>query len=185
MYVYRTGSAIIDGSLASYATPPSDPFSSDADTENGSRAMNPGAAILRDLGPTGVSAKNAAAYLPNSLADTPRRMTTMASQDGNWNSSRRDDDDDDNGWDSDDDESLIQDDDGPETTPSLNDGNASQHTTLDFIHSSRSSSPDQEPPKTVTMTPRAYQLEMLEESLKQNIIVAVCHAMPFCFLFWP
>ncbi|KAL2149655.1 hypothetical protein VTH82DRAFT_8307 [Thermothelomyces myriococcoides] len=154
MYVYRTGSAIIDGSLAS-------------------RAMNPGAAILRDLGPTGVSAKNAAAYLPNSLADTPRRMTTMASQDGNWNSSRRDDDDDDNGWDSDDDESLIQDDDGPETTPSLNDGNASQHTTLDFIHSSRSSSPDQEPPKTVTMTPRAYQLEMLEESLKQNIIVAM------------
>ena len=38
----------------------------------------------------------------------------------------------------------------------------------------RSSTPDQELPSPVTMTARAYQLEMLEESLKQNIIVAVC-----------
>jgi hypothetical protein len=35
-------------------------------------------------------------------------------------------------------------------------------------------SPDLEPPAIVTMTARAYQLEMLEESLQQNIIVAVC-----------
>lgn len=32
----------------------------------------------------------------------------------------------------------------------------------------------------VTMTARAYQLEMLEESLKRNVIVAV---RGFCFLF--
>jgi hypothetical protein len=41
---------------------------------------------------------------------------------------------------------------------------------------SRDTSPDQEPPRIVTMTARAYQLEMLEESLKQNIIVAVRRA---------
>jgi hypothetical protein len=35
-------------------------------------------------------------------------------------------------------------------------------------------SPEEEPPRLVTMTARAYQLEMLEESLKRNIIVAVC-----------
>jgi hypothetical protein len=37
---------------------------------------------------------------------------------------------------------------------------------------------DEEPPVVVTMTARAYQLEMLEESLKQNIIVAVCCPTP-------
>lgn len=40
--------------------------------------------------------------------------------------------------------------------------------------SPRSSTPEQEPPALVIMTARAYQLEMLEESLKQNTIVAVC-----------
>jgi hypothetical protein len=39
--------------------------------------------------------------------------------------------------------------------------------------SPRSSTPDQEVPTPVAMTARAYQLEMLEESLKGNIIVAV------------
>ncbi|KAK4152741.1 hypothetical protein C8A00DRAFT_15990 [Chaetomidium leptoderma] len=39
--------------------------------------------------------------------------------------------------------------------------------------SPRSSTPDQELPTPVTMTARAYQVEMLEESLKQNIIVAM------------
>ena len=41
--------------------------------------------------------------------------------------------------------------------------------------SPRSSSPDpdQDTPAAVTMTARAYQREMLEESLKQNIIVTV------------
>ena len=43
---------------------------------------------------------------------------------------------------------------------------------------SSSSTPDEEPPAAVTMTARAYQLEMLEESLKQNIIVAVCFTTP-------
>lgn len=36
-----------------------------------------------------------------------------------------------------------------------------------------SSTPERKPPKLVTMTARAYQIEMLEESLKRNIIVAV------------
>jgi hypothetical protein len=40
--------------------------------------------------------------------------------------------------------------------------------------SPRSTTPEQESPTVVTMTARAYQLEMLEESLKRNIIVAVC-----------
>ena len=36
------------------------------------------------------------------------------------------------------------------------------------------SKPAEEPPKLTTMTARAYQQEMYEESLKRNIIVAVC-----------
>jgi hypothetical protein len=43
---------------------------------------------------------------------------------------------------------------------------------------SSSSTPNEEPPTAVTMTARAYQLEMLEESLKQNIIVAVDSTTP-------
>ncbi|KXX79980.1 Dicer-like protein 2 [Madurella mycetomatis] len=43
----------------------------------------------------------------------------------------------------------------------------------DSKDSPRSSTPEQKPPKLVTMTARAYQIEMLEESLKQNIIVAM------------
>lgn len=35
-------------------------------------------------------------------------------------------------------------------------------------------SPEEETPRLVTVTARAYQIEMLEESLKRNIIVAVC-----------
>jgi hypothetical protein len=34
-----------------------------------------------------------------------------------------------------------------------------------------------EPPEVTNIHPRAYQLEMLEESLKRNIIVAVSKAM--------
>lgn len=36
---------------------------------------------------------------------------------------------------------------------------------------------EEEPPGPVAMAARAYQLEMLEESLKQNIIVAVCYSL--------
>jgi hypothetical protein len=42
------------------------------------------------------------------------------------------------------------------------------------VPSPHSTTPEQETPARVAMTARAYQLEMLEESLKQNIIVAVC-----------
>lgn len=38
------------------------------------------------------------------------------------------------------------------------------------------STSEDELPSPVAMTARAYQLEMLEESQKQNIIVAVCRA---------
>lgn len=61
-----------------------------------------------------------------------------------------------------------------ETVLSSTSGDVSDHVDLDSRDSPRSSSPDLEPPAIVTMTARAYQLEMLEESLKQNIIVAVC-----------
>lgn len=37
----------------------------------------------------------------------------------------------------------------------------------------RDRTPVEEPQRAVVMTARAYQIEMLEESLKQNIIVAV------------
>ncbi|KAL2179836.1 uncharacterized protein P884DRAFT_297448 [Thermothelomyces heterothallicus CBS 202.75] len=101
----------------------------------------------------------------------------MASEDSSWSSSERDADssydDDNDDDDNDDDKSLIQDTDELETTPASNGDNASHTTGLDSVHSSRSSTPDQEPPRTVTMTARAYQLEMLEESLKKNVIVAM------------
>lgn len=61
-----------------------------------------------------------------------------------------------------------------DTIPSSDSRFASDDAGSDLRDSPRSSSPDQEPPTAVTMTARAYQLEMLEESLKQNIIVAVC-----------
>lgn len=38
---------------------------------------------------------------------------------------------------------------------------------------SRNSTPVEEPQRPIVMTARAYQIEMLEESLKQNVIVAV------------
>ena len=46
-------------------------------------------------------------------------------------------------------------------------------TSTTVIHSG-ASTPVDEPERPMVMTARAYQLEMLEESLKQNIIVAVC-----------
>ena len=55
---------------------------------------------------------------------------------------------------------------------------------------STGSKPDHEEPGTSTevatsgvpaMSPRAYQYEMLEASLKQNVIVAVCHPLPSMF----
>lgn len=42
---------------------------------------------------------------------------------------------------------------------------------------SRNSTPVEEPQRPIVMTARAYQIEMLEESLKQNIIVAVRWAL--------
>jgi hypothetical protein len=39
---------------------------------------------------------------------------------------------------------------------------------------SRDRTPVEEPQRAIVMTARAYQIEMLEESLKRNIIVAVC-----------
>lgn len=85
-------------------------------------------------------------------------MTTMASDSGCSSSSEPDD------------EPLYRVFDEAKVSSSSSSDNGSS----DADSQSRDTSPDQEPPTAVTMTARAYQLEMLEESLKQNIIVAVC-----------
>jgi hypothetical protein len=84
-------------------------------------------------------------------------MTTMGPDSGSSSSSGPDD------------ESLKPVDES-DTVLTSNSGDASDDVDSD----SKDSSPDLEPPAIVTMTARAYQLEMLEESLQQNIIVAVC-----------
>ena len=89
-------------------------------------------------------------------------MTTMASDNGSSSSSEPDD------------EPFCRASDETNTIPSSSSDNGSG----DASSQSRDTSPDQEPPTAVTMTARAYQLEMLEESLKQNIIVAVCWTSP-------
>ncbi|KAL2160862.1 hypothetical protein VTH06DRAFT_1059 [Thermothelomyces fergusii] len=135
--------------------------------------MNPGAARLRDFNPGGGSAGNPSAHLSGGLADALGQMATMASQeDGGRSSSGRGSDSDDDGND-DDDKPGIRDPDEHGTTPSSDGGSASQNTGSDSDHSSRTSAPDEESQRTISMTPRAYQLEMLEESLKRNIIVAM------------
>jgi hypothetical protein len=91
-------------------------------------------------------------------------MTTMSSDYGSSSSSELDDEPS---------HPLVNESD---TVSSSNSQDASDDARSDPRDSPRSSSPDQEPPTVVTMTARAYQLEMLEESLKQNIIVAVCRA---------
>ena len=73
-----------------------------------------------------------------------------------------------------DDEPLYKAVDGPGTASSADGSNVSDDVYAEPRGSPRSSTlDDEEPPVAVTMTARAYQLEMLEESLKQNIIVAV------------
>src|SRR5689334_10536920 len=85
-------------------------------------------------------------------------MTTMTSDSGGSSSSEPDD------------EPFCQVSDESNTTSS----SSSDNGLGDAGSQSRDTSPDQETPTAATMTARAYQLEMLEESLKQNIIVAVC-----------
>ncbi|KAK3293477.1 uncharacterized protein B0H64DRAFT_444730 [Chaetomium fimeti] len=60
-----------------------------------------------------------------------------------------------------------------DTVLSSDGSNVSDDVRSEPRDSPRSTTPDDEPPVVVTMTARAYQLEMLEESLKQNIIVAM------------
>jgi hypothetical protein len=88
-------------------------------------------------------------------------MTTMGPDSGSSSSSEPED------------EPLKPVDEG-DTVLSSNSGHVSDDVDSDSRDSPDSSSPDLEPPAIVTMTARAYQLEMLEESLQQNIIVAVC-----------
>ncbi len=87
-------------------------------------------------------------------------MTTMASDNGSSSSSEPED------------EPATQAAHESDTTPSSNSDNGLG----DANPESRDTSPDEEPPAAVTMTARAYQLEMLEKSLEKNIIVAVCPA---------
>ncbi|KAK4098271.1 P-loop containing nucleoside triphosphate hydrolase protein [Parathielavia hyrcaniae] len=87
--------------------------------------------------------------------------TTMASDHGTSSFSETDD------------EAVNGITDESDTIPTSNSDLASDDVDAETRDSPRSSSPDQEPTPTVTMTARAYQLEMFEESLKQNIIVAM------------
>lgn len=89
-------------------------------------------------------------------------MTTMDSDSGTSSSAELDD------------EPLQQLANESDTIYSFNIHDVSDDVGSDARESPRSSSPEQETPTAVTMTARAYQVEMLEESLKQNIIVAVC-----------
>ena len=91
------------------------------------------------------------------------QMTTMASDSGSSSSSEPSD------------EPFCRASDEFNTTSSSSSDNGSG----DANSQSRDTSPDQEPPTAVTMTARAYQLEMLEESLKKNIIVAVCWSFSY------
>ena len=94
-------------------------------------------------------------------------MTTMDSDYGSSSSSEPDD------------ELLYKPVNESDTALSAGDSNVSDDVHSEPRESPRSSTPDDdEPPVVVTMTARAYQLEMLEESLKQNIIVAVCCPTP-------
>jgi hypothetical protein len=88
-------------------------------------------------------------------------MTTMASDYGPSSSSESED------------EAVGGIVDESDTLPTSNSDQVSDDVDSDSRDSPRSSTPEEEPPTPVTMTARAYQLEMLEESLKQNIIVAV------------
>jgi hypothetical protein len=88
-------------------------------------------------------------------------MTTMGPDSGSSSSSEPDD------------ESLKPIDES-DTVLSSNSGDVSDDVDSDSKDSPCTSSSDRETPAIVTMTARAYQLEMLEESLQQNIIVAVC-----------
>ena len=90
-------------------------------------------------------------------------MTTMDSDYGSLSSSEPDE------------EPFYKPADGSDTAASADGSSVSDDVQPEPRDSPRSSTPDdEEPPVVVTMTARAYQLEMLEESLKQNIIVAVC-----------
>lgn len=97
----------------------------------------------------------------------PGRMTTMASDYGSSSSSELDEEPSNR---------LADESDTTVLSPSgddiLDDEDPASRDSL------RGNTPDEEPPAAVTMTARAYQLEMLEESLKQNIIVAVCLRRP-------
>ncbi|KAK4122945.1 P-loop containing nucleoside triphosphate hydrolase protein [Parathielavia appendiculata] len=88
-------------------------------------------------------------------------MTTMASDHGTSSSSGTED------------EAVYGIVDESNTLPTSNSDLAFEYVDTETRDSRRSSTPDQELAPTVTMTARAYQLEMLEESLKQNIIVAM------------
>ncbi|KAH6848305.1 hypothetical protein B0I37DRAFT_398087 [Chaetomium sp. MPI-CAGE-AT-0009] len=88
-------------------------------------------------------------------------MTTMASDHGSSSSSEPDD------------EPFYKPVDESDTVLSSDGSNVSVDVPSKPRDSPRNSTLDDEPPVAVTMTARAYQLEMLEESLKQNIIVAM------------
>jgi hypothetical protein len=82
------------------------------------------------------------------------------------------DHDEDVGLDSDDCEVIA----GPVLVPGP-DGNASARgTTIDLTGEPISHNGDSSPLNVPLFIPRAYQLEMFEESLKRNIIVAVSHS---------
>jgi hypothetical protein len=95
------------------------------------------------------------------LSTTAYTMTTMASDYGTSSPSEPDD------------EAVCGIVDESDTLPTSNSDQVSDDVDSDPRDSPRSSTPEEESPTPVTMTARAYQLEMLEESLKQNIIVAV------------
>lgn len=125
--------------------------------------MAHGLLLFNDLTPSGKLTEHLATQLPRGLADAIRRMTTMASEHGSSSSSELDED-----------EILVKYADEIETILSSNSSDVPDDTDPDLGDSTRSSTSQEEPRATVTMTARAYQLEMLEESLKKNVIVAVC-----------